>query len=375
MIPRLEHNVHAAALSRLQQLAGALLRHLADAQPGSRLDEERLRAELPEAEPLVARLASRIDALLASTNPAQRAELAEAFANDVGFDGKHDAADFLFRYPGLPAAVRQAAGPLLAAFYDRLLRGGFSTTGPDGVELTLDRHLTEHGFFDANDGIRACPACLENKMVVVRNASTVSCDHFLPKSIYAPLSVHPANLVFTCPACNDRLKRAKDPLTAAGGAASATAERTAAGALRRSYLPFLRPAEQELQLRFSRRSGARASLRLTAATPEARVRVANLDRLFELTGTWTAALPMAERELYEKLEQPLTTGTVTAILDEAVRSGRGPLVQLKDGAFVRSHYAAYLRATDLRALIEEWTERIEELERSRELHAEVDSDP
>jgi hypothetical protein len=112
-----------------------------------------------------------------------------------------------------------------------------------------------------------------------------------------------------------------------------------------------------------------SSVRLTAATPEARTRVDNLDRLFKLTDVWTAALPMAERELYEKLESPLTPGSVMAALDETVGSGRGPVGQLKDGTFVRSRYADYLRTTDVQALIEEWTERLEEAEQSRRLHA------
>lgn len=372
MIPRLEQNLYRAQLMSLQQLAGALLRHVAKAQPGPRLVRATLLAELPAVEPLLDRLEARIDTLLASTDPAQRAELAEAFANDVGFDGQHDAAGFRFRYPGLPSAVRAVAGPLLTAFYKDVLAPGVTVTGPDGAELRLDRHLTERGFFAANAGIRACPACLENKLVVVRTASTTSCDHFLPHSIYAPLSVHPANLLFMCPLCNERLKGRKDPLTGAR-AASATAARVAAGALRRSYLPFLRPAEGELQLRFSRRAGAAGSVRLTAATPEARMRVENLDRVFDLTGVWTDALPMAEREFYEQLETPLTRDAVTAMLDRTVRSGRGPVVQLKDGAFVRSQYADYLRTTDLGTLMEEWTERIEETERSRRLYA-ADSD-
>ncbi len=368
MIPQLQPTPYASALINLQELAGALLRHLASSQTGRQLDEERLRADLPQVESLLGPLRRRINALLAGTDATQRAHLADAFDNDIGFDQRHDAPDFRFRYPGLPGTVRRVAKQLLAAFYDPVLYDGYSIIGPDGTELTLDRHLLEHGFFDANAGIRACPACLERRLEEMRSVSIIGCDHYLPKAIYAPLAVHPMNLYFTCMPCNERLKGQKDPLTGARST-RAIAERTQAGALCRSYLPFLRPAEEELELRFTRRSGARATLRLTAATPEAQVRVENLDRIFGLTEGWTAALPRTERELREKLEGSITPGSLKTALDMTIKSGRRPIVQLEDGVFVSSRYASYLRTTDLRALAEEWAERLEEGERSRRLHA------
>jgi 5-methylcytosine-specific restriction endonuclease McrA len=354
MILALKRNAYANELSTCVDLAGALLEHLA-ACSGPPVDPAALATSVPHGAWLSERLSTEIDDLVKRTTPAERQALAEAYTNDVEWDRNVDQPAFRFEYPGLPETVRDPAGKLLAAFYDKLLKSGFKLATSDGSSLVLDRKRLEQGFF-ARNTVRSCPACME--VSIERGAhgrsSPSSCDHFLPKSLYGPLAIHPQNLVFVCSDCNERRKGRRDPLTAASGP-QAEQERTSAGALKNSYLPYKRSALGDLKLVFERHRVA-----LTADTNEALVRLAALDRLYDLSGTWSDVLPRAERELFTWLESLPTARSTTAVLDRAERLGAGTPEELEPGQYLRGRYASHLRAAHLETLKKEWQQRSRE---------------
>jgi hypothetical protein len=354
MILALKRNAYSDELSTCVDLAGALLEHLA-ACSGPPVGQAALATGVPHGAWLFKRLSAEINDLVAKTTQAQRLALAKAYINDVKWDRNVDQPAFRFEYPGLPKTVRRPANELLAAFYDKLLESGFTVAAPDGSSFLLDRKRLAQGFF-ARNAVRSCPACME--VSIERGAhgrsSPSSCDHFLPKSVYGPLAIHPQNLVFVCSDCNERRKGRRDPLTAASGP-QAEQERTSAGALKNSYLPYRRAAVGDLKLVFERHR-----VMLTADTDEALVRLEALDRLYDLSGVWSDVLPRAERELFTWLESLPTARSTTAVLEKAERLGAGTPEGLEPGQYLRGRYASHLRAAHLDTLKKEWQQRSRE---------------
>ena len=270
------------------------------------------------------------------------------------------------QYPSLPRRLRQSAARLLSKLYTVFARKGFSVTRADGTTIVVDRALLEQGFFERNP-IRACPACLEQPLTATPTdgSTSIDCDHFLPKSLYGPLAIHPQNLVFTCMPCNERRKGRSDPLAGAGAASLQAQQRTRAGALRTTYLPYRRPALPEMKIKFEP-----DGVHLTADTATGRERVRNLDCLFELENVWSDVLPRAEREMLAELGGPATKKSVAAVLDDVVGRGRHAPGELEHGVFLRSRYAAHLRDHRLNLLVGEWQRKSKELRNSAELYGQ-----
>jgi hypothetical protein len=356
MIPQLAINQHAALLTAVLTLAGDVLGQLA-ASDAPEFDRAEFEAQLSNGRWLLDRLDQQL-ADVAALSRDERTALYEAFINDISFDCHIDASDFAFRFPGLPRHVRSVGRRLLVAFYE-ILRQGYPALDGAAPGFVLDRRSLERGFFDPNGTPRPCPACLELDMYAADDGSpsTTSCDHYLPKYLYPALSVHPANLVFVCMPCNDRRKGRRDPLTACRGSA-AVDERTARGALLRTYLPFLRHAAPDLRFTFS--PGAVA---LTAESEAARERVANLDRVYRLAETWTKVLPQIVDEFYVDVcvgqQREPSANAVREVLGKAVRIGERYTTERK-GALLKGRYAEHLLDGQVDALSAEWMRRREE---------------
>jgi hypothetical protein len=353
MILPLKTNAYEAELKSILALVGALMTHLAS-DPNPALDEAALAVAAPGALKLVEALRPEIEQLIQESTPQDRKQLARAFKSDCRFDVKVDSEKFCMRYPSLAPRLRESATRLLDKLYTVFAEKGLSVTRADGTTIVLDRTLLEHGFFERNP-IHACPACLEQPLLATPadGSTSIDCDHFLPKSLYGPLAIHPQNLVFTCMPCNQRRKGRRDPLT----------DPSAAGALRTTYLPYRRPALPEMKLEFTP-----DRVKLTADTRIGQERVANLNRLFKLESVWSDVLPRAEREMLAELTGPATTKSVTAVLDDVVARGRPAPHELKHGVFLRSRYAAHLREHRLDLLAAEWRRKSKELRASAALY-------
>jgi hypothetical protein len=365
MILPLKQNAYARELTRILDQLSAVIDHLASC-PGPHLNETALLLAAPGARWLLGSHRHLLDELLLHTDQGEREQLAQAVANDRRFDVSFTSPTFRLQYPALPAHVREHARLLLVAFYENLLKRGFELAGPNGTTVVLDRRRLEQGFFTANRGLRACPACMEAEISPAGAGapSIIDCDHFLPKSLYGPLAIHPQNLVFMCIPCNARRKGRADPLTGARpGTAAQQRQRTRPGVLRRSYLPYRRAALGEMEIRF-----APAGVTMTAATAIARERVANMDRTFKLSRTWSEVLPRAEREMFEELDRPATSRAVKTVLERVEARGAGAPGQLGHGVFLRSRYAAYLREHHLEVLRKDWQRKAKERRMSAALY-------
>jgi hypothetical protein len=144
-------------------------------------------------------------------HPDAAQQILSAFNNDIGFLDHLDDPDFRFCYHTLLDEAKQIVRPLLIAFYENLLRNGFPQCVHGNAEI-LDRDAFIAAFWEANPKLVVCPACDCPRSSKIDDKVYADADHFLPKSDYPFLSVHPANLVPLCLDCNRLFKRDQDPI-------------------------------------------------------------------------------------------------------------------------------------------------------------------
>jgi len=173
-------------------------------------------------------------------HPEKRALVIAAFAHDVDFYSHLDDGTFHFDYRQLDHQTQSRVKPLMVACYD-LLGDGFPYNG-QGSQKKLNRRDVATMFWQDNRAIlRVCPACDGQPPHVIKTRAFSDVDHFLPKSLYPFLAIHPYNLVPICTDCNRYFKRDHDPI----------------GDHRREtlidiYHPYGRPAIQSIQVYVSR---------------------------------------------------------------------------------------------------------------------------
>ena len=116
-----------------------------------------------------------------------------AFEHDITFDALSDPA-FTFHYhTKLSEAEREALQPLMAGFYDWLCSPGLPRLG--GGVLTRDALIAD--YCTANPDVVVCPSCDGRRSDAIGEKVFADCDHYLPKSLYPFVAIHPANLLPT----------------------------------------------------------------------------------------------------------------------------------------------------------------------------------
>ncbi len=115
---------------------------------------------------------------------------------------QHDAAEFLIHfYTDLCSEANFA---------------GYFFSEPGAPKFGRQEFLKE--FRDANRDLYVCAFCDEaGYYTIVEQAIRSDIDHYFPKSIYPHFSCHPYNLIPTCKACNQVVKREADPLDGLDG--------------------------------------------------------------------------------------------------------------------------------------------------------------
>jgi predicted DNA-binding protein (UPF0251 family) len=344
-------------LLRVTRLAGSLFNYAAR-WPDQVFNEKDFKSQ-PAFRPVVNRKAIK-DALaeIIALTVAEREQLRDAFYHDIRFRRYANNETFEFSYPQLDEHIQLAGQKLLVAFYEGL-GSGFTKLPKQKVD-PLNRAVFERMYRKTNREelkIMLCPACLEWLSSPVpgesgKPKSLVDCDHFLPKSIYPPLAVHPFNLTFICTKCNSRLKAAKDPL----GSDTATPKPHRPGALMESFIPYLRPGLEEIELEFFK---DRRELRVIGRhnIDHADKRAANFDRVFELSQRWSDYLDSCDCTFRAKIGlegKAITKQLIKKVLTRiALEESKSIFHEV--GAFVRSQYATWLVKNRLDVLYREYT--------------------
>jgi hypothetical protein len=334
-------------------VAGQVLDYAA-AWPDEPFDKDNFCKQLERGTWLMSKPAPVVSALrdLFKLRRVKRVALCEAFLNDMVFCDHLDDPDFDFLFRQLSNETREVGKALLVSFYEEILgKAGF--TGLSGQKVNhLDRAAFEKGYREANGvDARICPACLGELPPPVKGRTLVDREHFFPKSLYPPLAVHPVNLILTCLICNERMHGEEDPI-----------EHHAAGALRESFVPYLRSGLDEIELRFSPGSPS-ATVRLEgkAALSHGPARVKNFDRLYGLSQRWSAGLHMIHDVMLERCWIACVERTPTQ-QDIEIALKREVLVNERfktsgPGAYLAGQYATWLLRERMDCLLEEVSKR------------------
>jgi hypothetical protein len=228
--------------------------------------------------------------------PIQRTAILVAFVHDIDFYSHLDDATFQFSYRQLDKPARDKVKPIMIACYD-LLADGFPC-GRQGASTYLKRRDVATIFWQENRAIlKVCPACDGESPTITRERVFSDVDHFLPKSLYPFLAIHPYNLVPICTDCNRYFKRDVDPI---GDHQRET--------LVDIFHPYGRPAVQNIKIHMKRGASGECSIRVEeqpySALSNKPRRWNNLNKSLQLKIRWEdCRLPDVIDEFTESLRE------------------------------------------------------------------------
>jgi hypothetical protein len=213
-------------------------------------------------------------------NPGIGAKILGAFDHDVTFN--KSAADLAYQFhfiAKLDAAAQKVLKELMELFYTDLLAAGFPTA-VHGEVGTFDRDAFIAAFEAANPKLHVCPACDGARSDKVDTKVFADADHFLPKSVYPFLSLHPSNLVPLCLDCNRTFKGDRDPI-----------DKHADAPLVNTFHPYVKPALPSIDVNVNRNKEGVAKLEIVdnEQKPPSR-RVNSLNRVFKIERRWVDRL-------------------------------------------------------------------------------------
>jgi hypothetical protein len=241
--------------------------------------------------------------------PQLKTEVLRAFQHDIDFEAlSGDNGDKVFHTFQLSDATKPVTvllKELLVNFYGKIFVSQGIPTEVLEEEKSLDHQTILQSYHQANLHLKVCPGCdgkspLSSKPTLPPDRSSdndlwfyANIDHFLPKSKYAFLAVHPYNLVPLCLECNQTRKREKDALETPGVAN-----------LDDIYHPYIRAACNEIKVTIEHDPiDGQACIKFSTNTnnPRAIARLQSLNHIFELESYWTGDLRSKQFEADIKL--------------------------------------------------------------------------
>jgi hypothetical protein len=227
-----------------------------------------------------------------AAHPDQRVLLRSAFQHDVEYHQHLNETDFAFAFSQLDTDLQAHIQSLMVYLYEYL--------GDDGYPIVVmgDKRTFSRGDYlvlweERNGTLNVCPACDGKKPDIGRKKHRLSdLDHFLPKSVYPLLALHPRNLVPICIECNQRIKGEIDPL-ADNGAVSFS----------HSFHPYTpTPAVNAIEVICKRDPNGVPHVKIEDRDLGGQsARVVSLDRIFGLDDRWASRMPEVEESLLDKI--------------------------------------------------------------------------
>lgn len=221
-------------------------------------------------------------------HPDERRQLSEAFNHDIEYRRHLEDPEYHFEFADLDKDLRDSLKEFMVYLYDNL------GSGYSSALVQSDRPFSRTELmklWDArNNDLRACPMCDGSPPSSVNGKRLSDLDHFLPKTRYPFLSVHPSNLVPVCLECNQRIKGEKDPLEINGSIKLAN-----------SFHPYAeRPAHEQIEVTWECPDAGPLVVRIKEPkAEEPSPRIASLNRLLALEERWAGRWKEMEDEVYE----------------------------------------------------------------------------
>lgn len=234
-----------------------------------------------------------------------REHILNSFKNDTSYNEKISSPDgFSFSYPKLNAVIDadtlKCLRNLMEMFYNYIFYSGFPKIDDDNTKYKSADFVKD--FWTANAHLNVCPACDSHKPSSSEGKVMSENDHFLPKSIYPFLSVHPSNLLPTCKVCNQSFKKDKNPIDDYDNTP-----------LSRSFFPFEFPAfgkddgseNERIRIEVLRTPLNEKEVNITATDVLDNHRVANINNLLKLESQWKDQIPSVISGLLEILRKQI----------------------------------------------------------------------
>ena len=274
----------------------------------------------------------------------ERDGIYRAIAHDMKFD-EELAESFSFETVLLEKEEQKLIEDFFLYFYKVVLcTAHFEMQGLSEGSLGR-KELADMYFRGKNRALKhSCPVCLQTVTDARREEDI---EHYFPKSWVPCLVLHPGNLYFCCPACNQRYKRVRTPF----GRGKKD--------LRRIFLPYIDTVREKVQLTFCHEKEA-DQVRLRPADPgepgiEDKIKA--FDHLFRLEERWSGLLEyyyVTRQEQYQKLgirdPEALREQMDGDVYREKAISGHRPEKNLE------TRYLDWLRHSQLKAFYSNLTQ-------------------
>ena len=227
-----------------------------------------------------------------AVHPEQRDLLRSAFQHDVEYHQHLDDEDFAFTFSQIDPDLQPHIQSLMVYLYENLGDNGYpNVVMGDGRTFNRGDYLIV--WEEQNSLLNVCPACDGKRPDRGRNKHRMSdLDHFLPKSVYPFLALHPRNLVPICIECNQRIKGEIDPLVDNG-----------AVSFSHTFHPYTSVAAVDvIDAVCQRDSNGAPGVKLEDVELGGQTaRVGSLDRVFDLGNRWTGRISEVEASLLDKI--------------------------------------------------------------------------
>lgn len=280
-----------------------------------------------------------------SKNPEQRDLLRAVFQHDAHYYDHIEDVGFAFEFFQLDEEVKKLIGAWMVQFY-KLLEGDGLPMYIMGDKATLNLGKYIAIWEEKNPNLKVCPACDGKLPDRLKQRRLSDLDHFLPKSLYPLLALHPRNLVPICTECNRWVKKDRDPLVHEG-----------VFSLGHSFHPYSYPAAADVIIVTCYRSLNNANelqVKIEDSVLSGNsVRVMSLNNLWGLEERWKGRIEDAVKSLFNKdlegwmylLKRFDPSGIdIRAELAEMVKSQRDRVVigEMQDGIIYRTYLSFIL---------------------------------
>lgn len=275
----------------------------------------------------------------------EKLEICNAFVNDAAFDQHIN--DDAYHLSALSESGAKALKLLCDPLYDIAGRGFPS----DSSSPKFSGKLLRQQYATINNLLgRVCPVCVGEILFTKGEGQN---DHYFPRSKFPTLTLHPYNLLPTCPSCNGpSFKHEKSPV-----------EETDAGPgeLQTVFLPYLRPAKPEVTLGV----GENCNIVITPShgTDKHTIqRIQNMDRLYKLEDRWSGVLSNVCDDIESEWQSICTQYSMTserlAALRKLLKNNASNTKNRSD--FIKGVYCEWL-LTKSDSALEKWISSYQQL--------------
>lgn len=280
----------------------------------------------------------------------ERENIYRVIQHDVEFDRHIEDPDFVFEEHQLSDEQKEAVNELILYLYNNPFRKGKFVF----QKQTAGYREFKASLFERNSS-SICPACLAFQTNLMDYGEV---DHYFPKKSYPALIFHPMNLSVICGECNGTLVKGEKDIFEMSN-------------LTELYIPYLRHAEEEVELRVRRgeeneEDGKPERLKKMMMVPRGSdadelisKRIQNLDKLFDLSKRWTDRMYSIIKYELEDLKDEKLESEVQELLHNRAKDYKRQAAKNKS-KLLEATTLTYMENEGKESFFAEWRKRQDE---------------